>query len=118
MPLPDSVKEKIEYVASYVQGSLKDWFLLKQEILRSMPGQLRKSVGLSKRHRSTKKMIINDIDKEVIEYWELLTGIKLWIDTNRLHDPKWISRPRGWALNGGKQKATQEETNRKTNRNS
>ena len=53
--LSDFVKQRIEYVASYVQGSLTDWFLLKQEILRSMPGQVRKSVGMSKRHRVQRK---------------------------------------------------------------
>lgn len=116
--LSDFVKQRIEYVASYVQGSLTDWFLLKQEILRSMPGQVRKSVGMSKRHRSTKKMVINDVDKEVIAYWELITGVKLWIDPNRLHDPNWIARKKGWALNGGKERALEEEARRKANENS
>ena len=116
--LSDFVKQRIEYVASYVQGSLTDWFRLKQEILRSMSGQLRKSVGLSKRHRSTKKMIINDVDREVIAYWELITGIKLWIDPARLHDPNWVSRPKGWALNGGKERLLEEEAGRKENGNS
>ncbi len=115
MPLPNSVKEKLEYVASYVRGSLTDWFLLKTVILQSFRGIERKAVGLSKRHRSTKKMFVNDTDKEVIEYWELLTGVKLWIDPQRLHNPNWISRPKGWALNGGKERAIEEEANRKKN---
>jgi hypothetical protein len=60
-------------------------------------------------------MFVNDTDKEVIEYWELLTGVKLWIDPQRLHNPNWISRPKGWALNGGKERAIEEEANRKKN---
>ena len=118
MTLPDNVKERIEYVASYVQGSLTDWFLLKQEILRSMPAKMRKIVGLSKRHRNTKKMLINDVDREVIAYWELITGIKLWIDPQRLHDPNWVYRKRGWALNGNKERILEEEARRKANRDS
>lgn len=115
MPLPDYIKERVEYVASYVQGNVTDWFLLKRIILQAIPGQHRKSIGLSKRHRSTKKMILNDMDREVIAYWELITGVKLWIDPTRLHDPSWISRPKGWALNGGKERSLQAETERKAN---
>jgi hypothetical protein len=113
MPLSQDVKERIEFVASYVQGSLTDWFLLKQVILRAFPGQIRKQAGLSKRNNSTKKMVINDADLEVMAYWELLTGVKVVIDPKRLHDPEWISRPRGWALNGGKQKELEKEVGRK-----
>ena len=115
MPLPDYIKERVEYVASYVQGNVTDWFILKRIILQAIPGQHRKSIGLSKRHRSTKKMIVNDMDRAVIEYWELITGVKLWIDPARLHDPSWVSRPKGWALNGGKERLLQAETERKAN---
>ena len=115
MPLPDYVKERVEYVASYVQGNVTDWFILKRIILQAIPGQHRKSIGLSKRHRSTKKMILNDMDREVIAYWELITGVTLWIDPSRLHDPTWVSRPKGWALNGGKERLLQAETERKAN---
>ena len=115
MPLPDYIKERVEYVASYVQGNVTDWFLLKRIILQAIPGQHRKSIGLSKRHRSTKKMIVNDMDREVIAYWELITGVTLWIDPSRLHDPTWVSRPKGWALNGGKERLHQTETERKAN---
>jgi hypothetical protein len=114
MALSEYAKERIEYVASYVQGSVTDWFRLKQIILQAVPGQHRKSIGMSKRHRSTKKMLINDIDREVITYWELITGVKLWIDPARLHDPNWTYRPKGWALNGGKQKLLEQEAKRKT----
>ena len=72
MSLPDYLKEKIDYVASYVQNNVTDWFLLKRIILQAIPGQYRKTVGLSKRHRSTKKMVLNDMDKEVIAYWPAL----------------------------------------------
>jgi len=115
MPLSDYAKERITYVASYVQGSVTDWFLLKKIILQGIPGQHRKSIGMSKRHRSTKKMIINDIDREVIDYWELITGVRLWIDPARLHDPNWIYRPKGWALNGGKEKVLEQENKREKN---
>lgn len=113
MPLSDIVKEKIEYVASYVQGSITDWYLIKREIMIQMPGHLRPYVGFTKRHRNTKKMITNDLEKEAMELWELLTGIRPVIDPSRTHDPSWVYRPRGWALNGGKEKILQEETRRK-----
>jgi hypothetical protein len=118
MPLTAYAKERIEYVASYVQGSVTDWFRLKRIILQGIPGQHRKSIGMSKRHRSTKKMILNDVDHEVIAYWELITGVKLWIDPTRVHDPSWVSRPKGWALNGGKEKLLQTEAERETNTDS
>jgi hypothetical protein len=113
MPLSDIVKEKIEYVASYVQGSITDWYLIKREIMIQMPGHLRPYVGFTKRHRNTKKMLINDTEKEAMDLWELLTGIRPVIDLNRTHDPNWIYRPRGWALNGGKEKILQTEAGRK-----
>lgn len=113
MPLSDIVKEKIEYVASYVQGSLTDWYLIKKEIVRQVPGHYRPHIGFTKRHRSTKKMIMNDVEKEAMELWELLTGIKPVIDPARTHDPNWIPRPKGWALNGGKEKILQAENARK-----
>jgi len=107
MPIHGILKEKIEYVASYVQGSCTDWFLVKKEIVRSMPGHLRTNIGFSIRHRNTKKMLINDFDREVINFWKLLTGIDLFIDPARLHDPTWVHRPKGWALNGNKEKYLQ-----------
>jgi hypothetical protein len=113
MPLSDIVKEKIEYVASYVQGSLTDWYLIKKEIMSQVPGHLRAYVGFTKRHRNTKKMIMNDVEKEAMDLWELLTGIKPVIDPARTHDPNWIPRPKGWALNGGKEKILQAENARK-----
>jgi hypothetical protein len=115
MALTEFMKERVEYVASYVQGSVTDWFILKCIILQGIPGQHRKSLGLSKRHRSTKKMIMNSIDHEVIAYWELITGVKLRIDPARLHDSNWVSRPKGWALNGGKERVLAREANRETN---
>ena len=118
MPLSDFVKEKIKYVASYVQGSITDWFLIKREIIRQVPGKDRKYIGFTKRHQDTKKMLINDLEKEAIELWELITGIKPVIDPKRIHDPDWIKRPRGWALNGGKQKILQEEDERKKSQDS
>jgi hypothetical protein len=114
MPLPNIVKERIEYVASYVQGSLTDWYLIKTEILHQMPGHLRGWVGFTKRHRSTKKMLMNDVEREAMALWELLTGIKPILDPARTHDPGWVYRRRGWALNGGKEKLLQEEAARKT----
>jgi hypothetical protein len=113
MPLSDILKEKIEYVASYVQRSTSNWCLIKKEIMSQMPGHLRPYVGFSKRHRHTKKMILNDIDKEAMNLWELLTGIKPIIDSAKLHDLNWVHRPKGWALNGGKEKILQAEAARK-----
>lgn len=118
MPLSDYVKERLEYVASYVQHYVTDWFVLKIVILQSMTAKQRKLLGMAKRHRSTKKMFVNDVDLEVIAYWKLLTGVDVLINPEKLHDPKWVSRPRGWALNGGKKRLLQAETKRKTDGNS
>lgn len=113
--LSKDIKDRIEYVAGYVQGNLTDWFLVKKEIIvHAFPGQLRKTVGFSKRHRNTKKMLLNEFDLEVIRYWELLTGIKLEIDPEKLHDPNWVHRRKGWALNGGKEKQQQAENDERS----
>ena len=77
--------------------------------MRQIPGHFRAYVGFTKRNRNTKKMITNDIEKEAMALWELFTGIKPVIDPKRTHDPNWIPRPRGWALNGGKERILQEE---------
>ena len=112
MPLTTILIEKIEYVASYVQASLTDWYLIKREIMRQMPGHLRRYTGFSKRHRHTKKMLMNDVEREAMELWELFTGVKPVIDLARTHDDQWVSRKKGWALNGGKQKLLQEQNAR------
>lgn len=109
MPLSDFVKEKIIYVASYVQDSITDWFLIKREIIRQIPGFKRQYTGFSKRHKDTKKMIINDTEKEAMKFWELITGVEPVIDPKRIHDPSWVKRPKGWALNGGKEKILQKQ---------
>lgn len=57
-------------------------------------------------------MLMNDVEREAMELWELFTGVKPVIDLARTHDDQWVSRKKGWALNGGKQKLLQEQNAR------
>jgi hypothetical protein len=86
-------KERIKWVAGYIMTSSNDWFAIKMQIINSMNPKNR--VWFSRRHHSTKKHILNDFDREVIAYWKELTGVDLWINPSKLHDPNWRPGPAG-----------------------
>lgn len=102
--LSDYLKERIQYVAAYIGTASDSWPVIKKHIVISMPGQRRKGLGFSRRHRFTKKMTLNEFDKAVMLYWSELTGVYPKIPETLLHDEGWVRRPKGWALNGGKEK--------------
>lgn len=114
MAIPDFMKERIDYVAEYVGTATNDWLRVKMEIVRTLPVG-KNNVGFGRRHSHTLKTIINSFDNEVMNYWYSITGVRLTVDPKKLHNPEWVHRPRGWGLNGGKQRVQQElETQKKT----
>jgi len=94
--LEKKVKDIIDYAAEYIEDTTSDWFRVKKEIVNLLP-PVNRSL-FSRRHYSTKKQMINEFEREVMEYWYKKTGVRLVIDKNKLHDINWIQKPKGWAL--------------------
>lgn len=104
----------IDYLFDYI-GDETDWLKIKIELVNLCPPKVKKL--FSRRHYSTKKHIINDFDRKVIEYIQTTTGRVLFIDQTRMHDPNWIHKPKGWALqelNSKRKKEKENEANRET----
>lgn len=99
MDLPEIVKERIEFVSKYIGTDTSDWLVVKHHISLSLPKTHR---GLfSRRHKTTKKQIVNEFDKLVMNYWKQLTGIDLILEPSKIHDPNWVKKPDCWGLNRG-----------------
>ena len=95
-PLTDYQKERIAFVADYVQDTTQDWLLVKRHLINAFNPPNR--IFFSTRHPQTKKHFINEFDEVVINHWQSLTGVKLEIEPEKLHDPCWVYKPKGWAL--------------------
>jgi len=94
--LTKDIKNKIQFVASYIEDSTNDWFRIKKELINCLPIEERHN--FSRRHKTSKKFFINDFDNSVINYWEQITGVVLFIDKTRLHKTEDERPPRYWAL--------------------
>jgi hypothetical protein len=94
--LSQSLKERIRYVASYVESSTDDWIRVKTEIVKLFPPKERKL--FSRRHYSTKKHTINDFEELVIAFWKNEVGVDLILYEKDKHPDDWVKRPSGWAL--------------------
>lgn len=94
--IPPFLKQRIDEVIGYVGDSTSDYLIIKRQLINNFPTPYR---GLfSARHPCTKKHTLNDFDKAVMEYWQKETGVKLELDPEKLHDPGWRQRKKGWAL--------------------
>ena len=85
------------FVADYVGDSSNDWLRVKQELVH-LANKLELTGVFGKRHHTTKKVIINDLDREVMAFWKELTGVDLVCDESRVHDPSCVIKPKGWAI--------------------
>jgi len=94
--IPKRLLSIIDYVIDYIGDNSDDWFKIKMEIINNFPPNERSR--FSRRHYSTKKHILNSFDKKVITYWESKTGMKLWVDPNKLHPDNWTAKGRGCGL--------------------
>lgn len=97
MTIPDHIKDKINEIIEIVDGETNDWIIIRRQIINAIYPFKDRSY-FSRRHYSTKKIIINDFEKKVINYWEQQTGQKVHIDESKLHPSDWVRRPHGWAL--------------------
>jgi len=71
------VEEVVNFVHSYAP-SITEWRVLKKELLKSLPSSHRKL--FSTRDNYTKKMNFNDFEKTVIEYWQKIAGVELYLE--------------------------------------
>lgn len=102
----------IDYVFEYVDSSSNDWFRIKQEIINNFPPKSRSL--FSRRHKATRKHILNSFDREVITYWESKSGSKLWVDPDKLHPADWVWRPSGWKIREINEQRKQQAKAKKT----
>lgn len=96
MFIPEKLKERIDEVAEYVGTTTSDFLVVKRQLINCFPPTER--WRFSHRHNSTRKHTLNGFDQEVIEYWFQSTGIRLVVNPNKLHDPGWEHRKKGWSL--------------------
>ncbi len=96
MNIPTNLKERIDEVIGYVGDSTTDYLVVKRQLINLFPSSHRHL--FSARHPCTKKHQLNDFDQAVILYWFIQTGMQLQIDPNKIHDPGWTHRKKGWAL--------------------
>lgn len=96
MNIPANLKERIDEVIGYVGDTTSDYLLVKRQLINNFPSQSRSL--FSARHPCTKKHQLNEFDEAVILYWHNQTGVHLFISPEKLHDPNWKHRKKGWAL--------------------
>jgi len=71
------VEDAVKFVYAYAPN-IKEWKVLKKELLKSLSPDLRKS--FSTRDNRTKKMNFNDFEKTIVEYWQKLSGDQLYLE--------------------------------------
>jgi hypothetical protein len=96
MNIPLNLRERIDAVIGYVGDTTSDYLVVKRQLINNFPTPSR--ALFSARHPCTKKHILNEFDKAVIWYWQEQTGIRLEVAPEKLHDPEWEHRKKGWAL--------------------
>ena len=97
LEIPKKIKETIDYVIEYTEGSSNDYLVLRKEIIRLLPPKLRSFFG--RRHYSSKRTVLSKGDYAVKHYWEETTGMTLLIDKSLLHNFKtWNKNPKGWGI--------------------
>lgn len=94
--LPEHVAKRVEYVSKYILNSTDDWLRVKREILTVLAPRHRSL--FSRRHKTSKKHFLNDLEHEVMDFWETLTGVRLKMDPQNLHTSQDERPPRYWGL--------------------
>jgi len=71
------IEETIKFIHAYAPD-IKEWKVLKKELLKSLPSSHRKL--FSTRDNSTKKLNFNDFEKTVVEYWQKIANVTLYLE--------------------------------------
>ena len=74
--MDSKIEEAINFVHSYAP-SIKEWKVLKKELLKCLHPNQRKL--FSTRDPSTKKIIINQFELSLIDKWKTITGVDLYL---------------------------------------
>lgn len=96
MDIPGNLTKRIDEVIEYVGDTTEDYLKVKRQLINNFPPSERPLFSV--RHPCTKKHLLNAFDEAVILYWESKTGVRLWVSEDKLHDPNWKQKKRGWAL--------------------
>lgn len=96
MDIPTTLKERIDEVVEYVGNTTTNYLIVKRQLINNFPSYARNF--FSARHPCTKKHQLNEFDLAVIHYWFKQTGLKLEVPVEKLHDPSWKHKKKGWAL--------------------
>lgn len=71
------IEEAIDFIHSYAPN-IVEWKVLKRELLNSISPEYRKL--FSKKDVAINEISLNDLEKTIIEYWQKLTGIKIYLN--------------------------------------
>lgn len=75
--MDSKIEETIKFIHAYAPD-IKEWKVLKKELLKSLPSSHRKL--FSTRDAKTKKMNFNDFEKTILEHWQKITGVELYLE--------------------------------------
>ena len=77
MEIPKRVTEELTLIAE-LAGQEEDWMVVKRLLLLSLPSRMR--TLFSTRDPKTKCQSLNDFEKQLIEVYNGMTGIRLRLD--------------------------------------
>lgn len=91
MELSEEIKQKIRFVAGYIDNQTDHWLTIKRELLNMFLGSDRKK--FSTRHPTTLKQMPNEFDNLVMNYWKEITGVMPIIKKEELHSESGYVKP-------------------------
>lgn len=87
--ISDELKDYVDYMIEVVDGTSNDWLSIRTWLINLMPNELRSQ--FSRRHNSIRKIILNQLDHDIIAYWEKQTGNRLFIDESKMTPKGYVS---------------------------
>lgn len=91
--MPSKIKETVDYVLDYTLEHSTDYLRIRKEIIYILPPKERSA--FTRRHKSTRKVVLNDLDKEIMDYTEQTRNVRLFIDESKVHPSDWVYSPYG-----------------------
>ena len=91
--LTEELREVVDYVFDYTLEHSSDYLRIRKEIIYCLKPKLRSK--FQRRHKSTRKVVLNDFDQEIIDYAEQTRDVDLFIDESKLHPKDWVYTPYG-----------------------
>ena len=81
----DEIPERIIYELKEINDIYKgnDWLVVKKLLIRSCDSKSRSY--FSKRHGYSQKQVMNDFERNLIQYYENIYGIKLELANEKIH---------------------------------